>query len=322
MRRVYPILALFASFVLLAAGCGGGEGADAPGAASPRTASEPAAPTNAASSVEDPRAPLVVFLGDSITAGYGLSESEAFPAILDGELERMQAATRLGMIAPAFLLDKAIAQMESTIADARIGGGLVSSLTGRTKDIPGDWENAASRIVTKEVVPKQRRNPGYLAAEQMEIVSGGRVLAPTADAIERLAQGGAGLRQRPGPQNALGRVKFLFPNAYRAYMHDTPARHLFERTQRDFSHGCIRLADAAALARWVLAGEGWDAARVDDMLAATRETFVPLRHPIPVVIAYATAVAHLDGTIAFYDDIYGHDAALERALDGGFRYLR
>ena len=182
--------------------------------------------------------------------------------------------------------------------------------------------NVPRSIVRKEILPRLRKDPAYLAAQEMEIVSVGRVLAPSADAIERLAQGGAELRQRPGPQNALGRVKFLFPNAYRAYMHDTPARHLFERTQRDFSHGCIRLADAAALARWVLAGEGWDAARVDDMLAATRETFVPLRHPIPVVIAYATAVAHVDGTIAFYGDIYGHDAALERALGGGSRYLR
>ena len=95
MRRVYPILALFASFVLLAAGCGGGEGANAPGAASPRTASEPAAPTNAASSVEDPRAPLVVFLGDSITAGYGLSESEAFPAILERRLHDSGIAARV-----------------------------------------------------------------------------------------------------------------------------------------------------------------------------------------------------------------------------------
>ncbi len=97
-----------------------------------------------------------------------ISRLEAFPAILDGELERLQAATRLGVIPPAFLLDKAIAQMASTLADARIGGGLVSSLTNRTKDIPGDWENRASRIVTKEVVPALERQLGELRLQRFQ----------------------------------------------------------------------------------------------------------------------------------------------------------
>jgi murein L,D-transpeptidase YcbB/YkuD len=117
-------------------------------------------------------------------------------------------------------------------------------------------------------------------------------------------------------------VKFLFPNAHHVYMHDTPARDFFARPRRDFSHGCIRLADAPALAHWMLAGEGWDRARVDQRLSVEHQTFIPLRRPIPVVIAYATAVARLDGTIAFYDDIYGHDAALERALAVGSAYRR
>lgn len=86
-----------------------------------------------------------------------IARLEAFPAMLDGETARMQAATRLGVIPPAFLLDKAIAQMESSLADARLGGGLVSSLTARTADIPGDWENAASRIATKQVAPALER---------------------------------------------------------------------------------------------------------------------------------------------------------------------
>jgi murein L,D-transpeptidase YcbB/YkuD len=111
-------------------------------------------------------------------------------------------------------------------------------------------------------------------------------------------------------------VKFLFPNAYDVYVHDTPARELFARARRDFSHGCIRLSDAPALARWVLGAEGVDDARVDELLASERQTVVPLRRPVTVVIAYATAVAHRDGTISFYDDVYEHDAALAEALLG------
>ena len=169
-------------------------------------------------------------------------------------------------------------------------------------------------IIRKEILPKLRLDPGYLASQDMQIVSAGSVVDPSPDAIAKLAIGGARLRQRPGPQNALGRLKFLFPNAEQVYMHDTPSRRLFKRIRRDFSHGCIRLADAPALARWVLADEGGDAARVDETLAVEQQTSVHLQHPIPVIIGYATAVAHLDGTISFYEDLYGHDVALERAL--------
>jgi murein L,D-transpeptidase YcbB/YkuD len=175
--------------------------------------------------------------------------------------------------------------------------------------------NVPPSILQKEIVPKLRENPGYLATQNMEIVGEGSVLAPSSAATARLINGGASVRQRPGPRNSLGRVKFLFPNPYDVYMHDTPLLRLFQRTRRDFSHGCIRLADAGALARWVLAGEGWDADRVDAMLAARRQVSVPLRRGIPVVIGYTTAVARLDGTISFYEDVYGHDAELDRALD-------
>jgi murein L,D-transpeptidase YcbB/YkuD len=169
-------------------------------------------------------------------------------------------------------------------------------------------------ILRKEILPKLRANPGYLAGEDMEIVSSGQVLAPTPDALARLGHGDTSVRQRPGPKNALGRVKFNFPNPYGIYMHDTPSMRLFRKHRRDFSHGCIRLADAAAVAHWVLEGEGWDSARVDAMLALSRESWVPVRHGISVIVSYTTAVARPDGTLAFYDDLYDHDAELERAL--------
>jgi uncharacterized protein (DUF885 family) len=105
---------------------------------------------------------------DKADAEAYLARLDAFPAMLDGELERMQAATRLGMIPPAFLLDKAIAQMESTIGDARIGGGLVTSLTGRTKGIPGDWEARAMKIATQNVVPALERQLAELRIERFQ----------------------------------------------------------------------------------------------------------------------------------------------------------
>ena len=174
--------------------------------------------------------------------------------------------------------------------------------------------NVPPNILKKEIAPKVRANPGYLASQNMEIVRDGTVLAASDGAIAQLVSGNASVRQRPGGRNSLGRVKFLFPNPYDVYLHDTPMLRLFRKTRRDFSHGCIRLADARALARWVLAGEGWEPERVDAMMRVSREKHIPLRNGFPVVIAYATALAREDGTISFYEDIYGHDAELERAL--------
>ena len=181
--------------------------------------------------------------------------------------------------------------------------------------------NVPRSIVRNEILAKQRKNPGYLASQNMEIVSGGAVLGTSPDAIAQLAQGSARLRQRPGPKNALGRVKFLFPNSNNVYLHDTPTQSVFQQARRDFSHGCVRLAAPAALARWVLAPEGWDEARVASALASKEEMHVSLQNPIPVVLHYTTAVARPDGTISFYEDIYRHDVALERALAAGYPYL-
>jgi murein L,D-transpeptidase YcbB/YkuD len=176
--------------------------------------------------------------------------------------------------------------------------------------------NVPHSIVVHEELPKLRRNPGRLAARRFEIVSGAAVWPATAASIEALAEGRARLRQRPGPGNALGRVKFLFPNPHHVYLHDTPSRQLFAQSRRDFSHGCIRVEKPAELAKWVLrTREDWPPQRIDAAMAGTRETFVQVDPTVAVVIAYATAVARRDGTISFYEDVYGHDAALERALD-------
>ena len=179
--------------------------------------------------------------------------------------------------------------------------------------------NVPRSITRKEILPKARRDPGYLAREEMEIVSGSRVLPDGASSLAQLEAGGAELRERPGPHNALGRVKFLFPNSHSVYLHDTPGKQAFERSRRDFSHGCIRVAEAEAFAQWVLRGrEDWPPERIREAMEAGRETSVRVDPPVPVVIYYTTAVAEIDGTIRFYEDIYGQDAALERALAAGY----
>jgi len=152
-------------------------------------------------------------------------------------------------------------------------------------------------IAQREILPRIRRDPGYLSRNRMEIV-GGRV------------------RQRPGDGNALGLVKFLFPNPYHVYMHDTPARGLFARARRDFSHGCIRLADATALAELVLNNRpAWNRQRIDQaMHRGKNDVRVPVEPPIQVYLFYATAIVDHENRIRFFQDIYGHDTTLRRML--------
>jgi L,D-transpeptidase YcbB len=122
------------------------------------------------------------------------------------------------------------------------------------------------------------------------------------------------IREEPGPDNPLGRIKFTFPNRFNIYLHDTPAGHLFERQERDFSHGCIRVENAEMLAEYLLRGKpGWGASRIRSESAAADET-VSVPHPIPVHILYWTAWADDQGKVEFRDDLYGIDSVLERAL--------
>ncbi len=125
------------------------------------------------------------------------------------------------------------------------------------------------------------------------------------------------LRQKPGPSNALGAVKFMFPNAHEVYLHDTPSRELFAKTRRDFSSGCIRVKDPVDLAQWVLAGNGdWPRSRIDSVLALGKETSVSLRQRIPVHLLYWTAVANQEGDgVRFIEDIYERDARVLAALN-------
>ena len=180
--------------------------------------------------------------------------------------------------------------------------------------------NVPRSILRGEILPAMRRDAGYLARQQMEVVGGAgddaRPVAVGQGAFAALAAGTLRVRQRPGPHNALGLVKFVFPNRESIYLHGTPTPLLFARDRRDFSHGCIRVADPAGLARWVLEGvAGWDAGRIADAMHASVSARVDLAAPIDVVLFYTTAaVLPEDGAVHFADDIYGHDAALARAL--------
>jgi murein L,D-transpeptidase YcbB/YkuD len=182
------------------------------------------------------------------------------------------------------------------------------------------------RIARNELVPLIRRRPSYFVTEGFEIVrvgdSGADAVTypPTAPNLSRAAAGTLRLRQRPGPTNALGAVKFVFPNPYNVFLHGTPLQRLFAYSRRDFSHGCIRIEQPAALAELVLRGqETWDAAAVDAAMHGPRTMRVPIARPMVVYVLYATTTVDAAGAVYFSPDIYGHDAALERAL--GFRPL-
>lgn len=149
-------------------------------------------------------------------------------------------------------------------------------------------------ILKDEILPAMARDPGYLERNNFERTSNGTI------------------RQRPGRGNALGDYKFLFPNDDNIYLHDTPADHLFSRTRRDFSHGCIRLERPADLARLVLAkSTSHSPASLEAMRATGAEKWVPLKRPIPVYLVYFTTWAREDGTLRFHHDVYGHDRDLD-----------
>jgi murein L,D-transpeptidase YcbB/YkuD len=181
--------------------------------------------------------------------------------------------------------------------------------------------NVPRSIVRGELLPLLRRDPAYLARHDMEIVRGAGDDARVVDAspanLLLLRDGALRLRQRPGQRNALGLVKFVFPNDSDIYLHGTPTQHLFARPRRDFSHGCIRVEDPVALAEWLLRNQPpWSRERIAAAMNGERTQFVTLAQPLPVVLYYVTALATSDGSVRFADDVYGHDARLERALAG------
>jgi murein L,D-transpeptidase YcbB/YkuD len=180
--------------------------------------------------------------------------------------------------------------------------------------------NVPRSILRHEILPKLQLDQGYLQREDMEIVRGdgdnAQVIDVSAEALNDLRRGTLRVRQRPGPRNSLGLIKFVFPNEDDVYMHGTPAQVLFEQARRDFSHGCVRVEDPVKLAEWALQDRPeWTRDRILSATLGTKTIHVRLLHPIQVILFYTTAsVMPEDGTIRFAEDLYGHDARLNRAL--------
>lgn len=180
-------------------------------------------------------------------------------------------------------------------------------------------------IIRAEMIPHLTKDPSYLAKKDLEIVDSHQKVITTGpvtvEVLDQLRTGKLFIRQAPGPKNSLGLVKFLFPNSYNVYMHDTPATEFFAQSRRDFSHGCIRLERPAELAAWVLRDNpGWTPERIRAAMNGSAPQQVNLAHPIPVLIVYATVIVLEDGLVHFYDDIYKHDAALQQVLAKGYPY--
>ncbi|HEY0054765.1 MAG TPA: L,D-transpeptidase family protein [Pedobacter sp.] len=166
-----------------------------------------------------------------------------------------------------------------------------------TQIVFSPYWNIPESIVKNEILPAVKRNGRYLRMNQMEIVG-------TRNGVPEI-------RQKPGPKNSLGKVKFLFPNKYDIYFHDTPAKALFARNKRAFSHGCIRLSQPLELAKYLLKDDPkWNEISIRNAMNGSSERAVTLKTPVPVSISYYTAWVDGSGNINFREDIYGHDKGL------------
>lgn len=175
------------------------------------------------------------------------------------------------------------------------------------------------RIARNELVPAIKRGAIDMESEGYEIVSTGdnpRVSAPTRANLDAVAAGTLRLRQRPGGGNALGLVKFVFPNAHDVYLHGTPAMQLFQYARRDFSHGCIRAEQPVDLAVFALCTDSsWTRQSIEDAMRGAQTMRVPLAKSVMVYVLYFTVAVGPDGMVRFYPDLYDQDLALDRALD-------
>lgn len=185
--------------------------------------------------------------------------------------------------------------------------------------------NVPISITRNEIIPDLRKKPGYLAKHDFEVVDRQDQVVTEevldSSIIARLRSGDLGIRQRPGPGNSLGLIKFVFPNDYDVYMHGTPEHALFAHADRAMSHGCVRVEDPAKLAAWVLRdNQAWTNERIQAAMNASQPQRVSLPKPIPVLIVYTTATVNESGTVGFFADIYGQDAKLEQELAKGYPY--
>ena len=198
----------------------------------------------------------------------------------------------------------------------------VFSGTIKYLDVNPFW-NIPTSIAQKEELPELQKNKNYLVERHVRLFSSWQDDAVELDSRRinwhTISEGqiaGYKLRQDPGPWNALGKIKFVFPNQYSVYMHDTPAQHLFGRTKRDFSHGCIRVSNALSLAIFLLKDhpENWPLEKIQEIYNQHLREVIRLSHPVPIHITYQTTWVDQDGTMHFNRDIYARDAKLYDVL--------
>ncbi|WP_291853616.1 L,D-transpeptidase family protein [Accumulibacter sp.] len=225
---------------------------------------------------------------------------------------------------PEFMLDTY--EVRGDKVDSKIAMKVIVGTAGKTQTPLFDAEmrfiefspywNVPPSIARGETLPRLRRDPGYFDRQGFEFVAGdGRVINGfSEEGLDAVQRGQLRIRQRPGAGNALGDIKFVFPNQDNIYLHHTPTPQLFRRARRDFSHGCIRVEEPVALARFVLAGEPeWTEERIVQAMRKGKSTTIRLQEELPVIIAYHTAVVRA-GRVHFLPDIYALDKPLEQAL--------
>ena len=176
-------------------------------------------------------------------------------------------------------------------------------------------------IATKEMLPRIKSEPDYFAKRDFDVKDrSGKLVDPATIDWSQVTRRNFGYTfvQRPGPNNALGRIKFIFPNEYAIYLHDTPSKYLFSKAERAFSHGCIRVEDPYSLAEVLLGSKGWDRERVEAAVETRETQSVVLAEPLPVMLLYWTAQVDRDGVVSFFNDVYGRDQRIIDALGSPF----
>ncbi len=178
--------------------------------------------------------------------------------------------------------------------------------------------NIPQSIIRNEILPKLKNGTGYLSRNNMEVLSGNKVINPSSVNWGAFTKNVPyAIRQKPGGKNSLGKMKFLFPNSFNIYLHDTPSKGLFGDSKRAFSHGCIRLSDPKRLALYLLRNNtGWNAEKVNEVLTTDKETGIKVSPAIPVYIVYFTSWVDSSGQINFRNDLYGLDAKLSAEIFG------
>jgi murein L,D-transpeptidase YcbB/YkuD len=177
-------------------------------------------------------------------------------------------------------------------------------------------------IAQGETLPEMLRDPGFLERANMEVIdANGTPVDPAS--IDLADPTNYRFRQRPGAQNSLGLVKFMFPNQHNVYLHDTPTDSLFERASRSFSHGCVRVEQPMALAEYLLRDQPeWTRERIEQGMHGLEERTVKLKTPIPVYLGYWTARVSADGVLQFRKDVYGIDRQQSALLGERLQRLR